>query len=613
MPLCPKDATFGDPLLDDFRNFLHRTLNRLKGVDPSPNQYEIGDWLWRGGVTDHLENPQNIPDKRMAEALRGVGKSTIAYIYVVWEVRRAYEHTNGAPDCHFMIVSGTKDLADAAARFMRDLISGDPFLEMMVPTDPDEKWSGTTMNVRGRKTALAPTIFARGLFGRMTGDRADCIVFDDIEIPQNAETQVQREKLRVRSQEFVDVLTPHGEMIGLGTPQVEDTVYVEIEEWGFKRRKWPARFPDPSWMAKHGDLLAPRLSNALEDNPNLEGKPTEPRFTEEVLAKREAVSRTRFALQNMLDTSLGDEDRYPLKLRDLIITDLEPESGPEQLLWTNDDRRKLELPCVGLTGDGFYGPRSDETPFQKFDFKLLAVDPSGRGKDETGYAVLGTIGGNIYVLECRGLVGGYGPHVLSQLTARAAHYRVNEIISEDNFGDGMFTALLSSAVQERVDESKANDAHPWVGASIEEVKNLINKEQRIIDTLEPVMNQHRLCLDRSVVSNDRPGVGESAETYRLFHQMTRIARVKGALAHYDRLDALAIGVARLVERMNLRSSHAMSARQKREEAEYWKGWHEHNPAAQRWVENQQHRNPITKGKRRLTTGPSQLSPLLRRH
>lgn len=603
MPLCPRDVTFGDPLLDDFRNFLCYTLRRLKGVDPSPNQYDGANFLWRAGVDDP-DRYDEIPDKRMLEALRGFGKSTVAHIYLPWEGRRAYEYTGGRPDCHLMIVSGTKDLADAAARFMRDLIETDPFLRCLAPKDPDEKWSGVVMNFNGRVPAAAPSIFARGLMGRMTGDRADLILFDDIEIPANAETQVQREKLRTRAQEFVDVLTPGGQMIGLGTPQVEDTVYNEIEGWGFARMKIPARYPDPTWMAKLGQYLSPRLARNLEEDRSLEGRPTEPRFDEEVLRKREMVSRSRFQLQNMLDTSLADEDRYPLKLRDLVVVDLEPLRGPESASWTNDERRRRQdLPCVGLTGDAFYGPRDLDAPLADYDYRVLAVDPSGRGADETAFAVGAASGGLAYLLEVEGLYGdGYGPAVMGRICDAAARYGVHCIIVEDNFGGGMFENLLGAALHEKVKEVRAGGLE-WAGASIESVHHTINKEHRIIDTLEPVMNQHRLLVASSVVEQDRPGRGEAPETYRLFHQMTRIQRVKGALTHYDRLDAVAMLVAHLTDRMGLTAATTRDRRVLEEERAMWAEYRAHNQlGGMNQPARPRHRNPALKNRDRLRIG-----------
>jgi hypothetical protein len=72
-------------------------------------------------------------------------------------------------------------------------------------------------------------------------------------------------------------------------------------------------------------------------------------------------------------------------------------------------------------------------------------------------------------------------------------------------------------------------------------------EQYIVDTLEPVLNQHRLIVDPAVIKADYESVlkrdGERAQLYRLFYQLARMVRAKGALAQDDRLDALAMAVA----------------------------------------------------------------------
>src|SRR5690606_13639567 len=73
------------------------------------------------------------------------------------------------------------------------------------------------------------------------------------------------------------------------------------------------------------------------------------------------------------------------------------------------------------------------------------------------------------------------------------------------------------------------------------------KEHRIVDTLEPVMNQHRLVVCPSVIQADYESTlnrdGERAPYYRLMYQISRMVRAKGALSQDDRIDALAIGVA----------------------------------------------------------------------
>jgi hypothetical protein len=101
--------------------------------------------------------------------------------------------------------------------------------------------------------------------------------------------------------------------------------------------------------------------------------------------------------------------------------------------------------------------------------------------------------------------------------------------------------------------------HPCV---LEEVKHSTQKERRIIDTLEPVMNRHRLVFDQSVVDKDYKSAqayeAENKYTKSLIYQMTRISYEKGALKHDDRLDALAIAVAYWTERMGQDADRGIS-------------------------------------------------------
>ena len=74
---------------------------------------------------------------------------------------------------------------------------------------------------------------------------------------------------------------------------------------------------------------------------------------------------------------------------------------------------------------------------------------------------------------------------------------------------------------------------------MQEVRHNIQKEKRIIDTLEPVMNQHRLVVDEKLIHDD---FNNHEQNHRLFFQMSRITRDKGSLRHDDLIDTLAIGV-----------------------------------------------------------------------
>jgi hypothetical protein len=123
----------------------------------------------------------------------------------------------------------------------------------------------------------------------------------------------------------------------------------------------------------------------------------------------------------------------------------------------------------------------------------------------------------------------------------AKDHKVNEVIIESNFGDGMFNQLLTPVM---------NKIHR---VTISEVRHSKQKEKRIVDTLEPVMNSHKLIVDEAVIKNDYESTKhytpEKALRYQLFYQMTRITKERGALAHDDRLDVLAIAVNYWVEQM----------------------------------------------------------------
>jgi hypothetical protein len=85
-----------------------------------------------------------------------------------------------------------------------------------------------------------------------------------------------------------------------------------------------------------------------------------------------------------------------------------------------------------------------------------------------------------------------------------------------------------------------------VGMMFEEVRATTRKEDRIIDTLEPVLNQHRLIIDQKLIDWDYRSNPEMAPEERLprmlMYQLTRMCREKGAVKHDDRVDALALGV-----------------------------------------------------------------------
>jgi hypothetical protein len=120
-------------------------------------------------------------------------------------------------------------------------------------------------------------------------------------------------------------------------------------------------------------------------------------------------------------------------------------------------------------------------------------------------------------------------------------FKVNEVVIEGNFGDGMYLKLFSPVM---------TATYP---CAITEVKSKGQKEMRICDVLEPVLGSHKLVLSEDLIDKDyRTALNNDGTTdtkYSLLYQLTRITRERGSLAHDDRLDALAIGVQFFVESM----------------------------------------------------------------
>ena len=145
------------------------------------------------------------------------------------------------------------------------------------------------------------------------------------------------------------------------------------------------------------------------------------------------------------------------------------------------------------------------------------------------------LNGNLYVTECLGLSGGYTDPVLLKISRLAKENNINTILIEQNFGGGMFAELLKPFISR---------IHP---CQIEDIRNNKTKELRIIDTLEPVMNSHRLIIDRKVIEKDfRSNPQETPERrlkLQLVYQLSRISRHRGSLVHDDLVDSLAGAVA----------------------------------------------------------------------
>ena len=498
-----------------FKNFLYLAWAALGLPEPTTVQYDIADYLAGG------------PRRTVIQAFRGVGKSYITSAYVVWRLLLD-------PSLNFLVISASKNRSDDFSTFTLRLIEEMGVLTAHMRPRENQRNSKVAFDVGPAPPSHSPSVTSKGVYSSITGARASEIICDDVASWANSQTQMMRDKLAAATQEYEAILKPGGRIIYLGTPQTEQDILRELPARGFETRIWPARVPSERQRVGYGSMLAPMVASLTEPP----GSPTDPaRFdTDDLLERELAYGRSMFNLQFMLDQSMSDLDRYPLKINDLQVADLDSDKCWEKYVWCNDPEKVInDLPCVGFNGDRYYRPMATDGELVPYETKVMAVDPSGKGADETAVAVTGSYAGQAFVLCCKGIKGGFGDEVLEEIARTAKQYKVNRILVEENLGQGMFKSLLQPVL-----------AKVGYACSVDLVRHHIQKERRICDTIEPLSSSRRLVFDRSVVQQDYDSVqsmpADQQRSYMLMHQFSRITRDRGALRHDDRLDALSMAL-----------------------------------------------------------------------
>jgi len=508
--------------LDDFKVFTMLVWEHLRMPKPTEMQFHIATFL------------QEEHSRKFLAALRGIGKTYLGGTYACWKLLRN-------PNEKILIVSQSGTHSDAIAQFVRRLIDTMPMLMHMSPDmSKGHRTSITSFDVGGAEITVQPSVKSLGITSQLQGNRASLLISDDIEGKQNSATEVRREQLSLQAAEFEAILmtTEGAEILVLGTYQSAESIYHGFTRDGYITRVFPARYPVDTSI--YNGCLAPYIEERCRTKPELLNTPIDTRFTDEDLIRRESrYGKSEFNLQFQLDTSLNDANKYPLKQSDLIVTDLDIFEGPRAITWSSEPSKEITaIPNIGFRGDKLHRPGTVAEELKKYEGVVLAIDPSGTGSDETGWVVIAHLLGRLYVLDFGGFNGGYTEKNLMFLATTAKKYKVNEIYVEANFGDGMYSALLSPIM---------NSIYP---CHIEEVKVTTQKEVRIIDTLEPIMNQHRLVFNYSSCNEDvTRGLSDPNKMmYSLMFQLTHITKERQSLRHDDRLDVLALGISYWLER-----------------------------------------------------------------
>lgn len=562
---------------ESFPVFLTRVWDHLGLPKPTRAQLEIAHRLQYGYDSheaktlpqEELDRLFNEPREDIIRAFRGLGKSYVTAAFAIWRVMR------NPRDEKVLVVSATSSKAKEFVSQVKGILTSMRMCQWLLEGNRElsapRRDTAEEFDVAGSSLSQSYSIAARGITGQITGSRATLLIADDMEIEKNSKTEEARARIlnTVRS-DFEPITKTEwgkGDQIFLGTPQTEESVYnVLVIEMGFRCMCIPVRYPSQEKRKNYVmmtagrvpvDILAPYLQALFDDGLLAYGLPTDSRFGHDELLKTESKGLSAFALQYMLDTSLSDAERYPLKLHDLIVFSTNPEKAPRTVQWGLDsDRKNLikDMPNMGFSGDYTLRPLFTDNDWRDYDQLMIYVDPAGRGKDETAWAVLGQLNGLIYLIDLKGEVG--DPHTAMQRIALdVKKYKVREVVVEPNFGQGMW-AVAFSPILERVYAGKCSVLESeWAKGQ---------KEVRIIDTLEPVLTAHRLVVNEAVLRED---LKQDDRSYSFMYQLTHITRERGSLSHDDRLDAVAGGVAYYMASMGADTRKAVEAQKASEREE----------------------------------------------
>jgi len=506
-----------EDLMDNFFVFYVYTFAYLNLPAPTRMQLEIANYI---------ANRDNA--HRLVWSPRGISKSMTSQIYVVWRLLNN-------PDEHVLVLSQSSDRAKSYTQFVKKLIALLPITSSMSPRNNIERTASASFDVAGATASDSPSVYASGVNNNLAGMRASILIIDDVETHMT----VQSTSLIERTQHGVDeahnlLMSGHDESITLATPHSQNSMYLNWLDTGTHAFICPARYPEDTSV--YMSFLAPFIQEAL-DNGATVGQPIDERLNDEFLrAKALKIGKSKAKLQYMCDVSEADDLKHPLKLSDFIVDDISDEDAPLKVGYSSmPDNMLYDIKHNGFKADKLYSPLFTSEERSEYDNKILSIDPSGKGKDEIGLSIIYSLNTRLFIKKITGLQGGFEDDNMENISNLCLHHGIKVAVIEENWGGGMFTKML---------EPHLKRISPKTG--LDEFNVSGQKEIRIIETLEPLLNQHRLIIDKDTLVKDKQALTKNSFTFQLSH----ITKERNSINHDDRLDALANGITYLLDEMS---------------------------------------------------------------
>lgn len=192
----------------DFFSFVYLWF-KIQGLKMPKHQQKMILWIEKIWASENRN--------ALLMAFRNSGKSTIVGLFCAWTLYRQN-------DLRIMVLAADEALADKMVRNVKHIIERHVLTKDLRPQKPEE-WAADKFTIKRQSELRDPSMLAKGIEANLTGLRADLIICDDVEVPNNSDSEEKRKDLRRKLDELDYIISPSGMLLYIGTPHTYYSIY----------------------------------------------------------------------------------------------------------------------------------------------------------------------------------------------------------------------------------------------------------------------------------------------------------------------------------------------------------------------------------------------------
>lgn len=440
---------------------------------------------------------------------RGVGKSTLANIYVTWLLYR-----NPWSE-QILVTSKTDGHAKKFIGAIRQYISQSPLLRIMEPDDDQTDNANRVVLKQAKNLGMGQSLTAVSSTGQAgTGSRARVCIADDIETKDHKTPEhVDALEEIVDEYSFISGPFADAQTVILGTPWSQYSLLGRL-----------SRRPEV-WQVHISPVFEEDSLNgkAVYHSRWPEGFPDDK--INEIKAKTTAKM---WRLQMALDLSETEDAAQPIKLAALPVIKLDPLAPKAPVEIHGGGQRLVELydDATDDPQDGWFEVvrTSDEETF--WTSTVAVVDPAGAligsKNDDVGLVIGSSAGPNVILRFAKGIRGYSTSDIINRVASEVQRHRCTKVIVEEN-QNAAWALQLQNALSER--------GYPMTVDTVPTGR--AQKFQRILNSLVPNLASGRVFVCKDALK------GESGQAFTIQLCGIREEKRQVKLSKDDIVDAFA--------------------------------------------------------------------------